>query len=158
MSAWTFEWDDAAIERLKRLKADGHSAVDIAKLLGVSKNAVIGKLYRLKTVAGPVQVARTKRSYQAKPQPSRKQKQGADRWFKMEPPPAPKPQQPNVPFTRSILELVHGQCKWPEGDRDFLFCGEPQATGHVYCAAHVERAYNKPRHGLSAHFIRTTQG
>lgn len=156
MSEWTFEWNDEAIERLRKLRAEGHSTSEIAKLFNVSKNAVIGKLYRLKTGAGHVPVVRVKRAYKAKPKP--KPKQGADKWFKMEPPPAPKLHQPNTPFTRSVLELERGQCKWPEGDRNFVFCGEPQADGQVYCAAHTERAYNKPRHGLSAHFIRTTSG
>jgi GcrA cell cycle regulator len=137
------EWDDAAIERLKQLRAEGRSASEIAELLGVSKNSIIGKLYRLKVKPAPVAQPKPKPKAQRQPRP---RKPSADKWFKMEPPPAPSPSRPNVPFTRSILELGPGQCKWPQGDYDFVFCGEPQAAGSVYCSEHTERAYNGPHH------------
>jgi GcrA cell cycle regulator len=153
LSAWTFEWNDEAIERLRKLRAAGFSTAEIGKTFGVSKNAIIGKLYRLKTGGDTARVVRTKRAYKAKP----KTKQGADKWFKMEPlPPPPKPQA-NVPFTKSVLELGPRMCKWPQGDRNFLFCGEPQEPGNVYCPDHVAIAYNHKGSPLAA-TRRATQG
>lgn len=45
-------WDDATIEQLKALWAQGHSATDIGhRMGGVSKDAIIGKVHRLKLPA-----------------------------------------------------------------------------------------------------------
>lgn len=45
---------------------------------------------------------------------------------------------------RPLHDLEQHDCKWPLGDGPFTFCGQPAATGRVYCAAHVALAY-KPR-------------
>ena len=38
-----FDWNDAAISRLKALWAEAHSTAEIGRRMGISKNAVIGK-------------------------------------------------------------------------------------------------------------------
>ncbi len=46
-------WTEAQIADLKRLWTAGHSTSQIGTILGVSKNAVIGKAHRLKLPARP---------------------------------------------------------------------------------------------------------
>ncbi|SDF88190.1 GcrA cell cycle regulator [Limimonas halophila] len=46
-------WTDERIDELTRLWQAGHSASDIGKRLGVSKNAVVGKAHRLKLPSRP---------------------------------------------------------------------------------------------------------
>jgi GcrA cell cycle regulator len=46
-------WTDERIQELSRLWQAGHSASEIGKLLGVSKNAVVGKAHRLKLPSRP---------------------------------------------------------------------------------------------------------
>jgi len=41
-------WTEARVARLRQLDALGHSASEIAEALGTTKNAVIGKLWRLR--------------------------------------------------------------------------------------------------------------
>lgn len=42
-----YDWNDAAIQRLRDLWADGHSTAEIGRRMGVSKNAIVGKAHRL---------------------------------------------------------------------------------------------------------------
>ena len=42
-----FEWTNAAIATLCRLWGEGHSASEIGRRMGISKNAVVGKAHRL---------------------------------------------------------------------------------------------------------------
>ena len=46
-------WTEAQIADLKRLWTAGHSTSQIGTILGVSKNAVIGKAHRIKLPARP---------------------------------------------------------------------------------------------------------
>ncbi len=51
-------WTSERIEELKQLWEAGHSASEIGKKLGVSKNAVVGKAHRLKLAARPSPIKR----------------------------------------------------------------------------------------------------
>lgn len=51
-------WTPERIDELKRLWDAGHSASEIGKQLGVSKNAVVGKAHRLKLAARPSPIKR----------------------------------------------------------------------------------------------------
>jgi GcrA cell cycle regulator len=46
-------WTDERIQELTRLWQEGHSASEIGRRLGVSKNAVVGKAHRLKLPSRP---------------------------------------------------------------------------------------------------------
>jgi len=63
-------WTEAKVERLAGLVAAGGSAAKIAEALGCSRNAVIGKLLRLKGEAGRL-TKRPSRPPAAAPQGSR---------------------------------------------------------------------------------------
>lgn len=65
------------------------------------------------------------------------------------PPPPPPPAPPAVTIHDIADSLVHGACRWFEGDpliirRDpgsVRYCGEPAVAGKSYCAAHAKVAF-----------------
>jgi GcrA cell cycle regulator len=158
-------WTDERVELLRKLWAEGLSASQIAAQLGgVSRNAVIGKVHRLKLSsrgrAAPTQ-ARQKKTKPAAPKaakpaspPSRPVPQtvGATALkveFDAEPAPRPVTRTDDsvvVPISRrlKLVELSDRTCKWPNGDplnEDFHFCGTASKDGSPYCAYHARLAY-----------------
>ena len=121
----TLFWTKERIALLKQLAAEGASARAIAtRLGGVSRAAVLGKIFRL----------RLRRSARKKRPGVRPSAAGAPRT------PAPK-------RGLSLLELTNHTCRWPHGrpgSERFHFCGAPGAdleAGMPYCAVHARRAY-----------------
>lgn len=118
--AWTAE----KIKQLKKLWLKGKSTVEIGKELGISKNAVVGKVHRLELAARPSPIKReTKKSTTPKQRIIKKDL---------------KPQ--NI----TLMDLKLNSCRWPIGDPkddDFHFCGADSVTGKPYCAEHCKLAY-----------------
>ena len=118
--AWTAE----KIKQLKKLWLKGKSTIEIGKELGISKNAVVGKVHRLELAARPSPIKRTA-----------KDKSGSShRITKKE----LKPQKV------TLLDLKLNSCRWPIGDPkddDFHFCGADTVTGKPYCSEHCKIAY-----------------
>jgi GcrA cell cycle regulator len=61
-------WDDATIEALRQLWAEGVSAKDIGYRLSFSKNAVVGKAHRLELDARPYPIKRAGAAKTPKPE------------------------------------------------------------------------------------------
>ncbi len=123
-------WTDERISDLVRLWDAGHSASHIGKVLGVTKNAVIGKAHRLKLPARPSPIRRTP---------------GGPRLPKPAPVAKRVPKIPVRPVFRAT-RARHGApaCLWPIGDpseADFHFCGGETVPGKPYCLEHCARAY-----------------
>ena len=145
-NAWCFDWSDAAIERLKALWAEGFSASECGKRMGVSRNSVIGKIHRLglsglhrrPRAPGP---RRRRSDYGTRrgprTAPARLLETGEQQLSRPEPPSPPGRQ-----YWRTLLDLKVGECRWPEGDSDYTFCGAPQAAGS-YCGKHHALAHNR---------------
>jgi GcrA cell cycle regulator len=140
-------WTDDRIERLGALWAEGLSASEIAaRLGGLTRNAVLGKLHRLGLLGGRVRSGRLS----AKPPQAPKQRrakaatQPVVRAGPAPPPRAAAPEALQLQGLVSRLELLGAHvCHWPVGDpaaEDFAFCGRPAAAG-PYCAAHAAVAY-----------------
>ncbi|MEE4212034.1 MAG: GcrA family cell cycle regulator [Parvularcula sp.] len=136
-------WTDERVEELKKLWAEGHSASQIAaRMGGVTRNAVIGKVHRL-GLSG--------RAAPAKP----KCVSNADRPAAVAAAPTPRPQPRSAlrdlpPVTdlslgkATVSSIGNDQCKWPIGDpasEDFHFCGQSTTGGKPYCAYHVQLAF-----------------
>lgn len=125
------QWTAKRINLLGRLWASGASAAAIAAQLGgLSRSAVLGKIYRLRRRAAKRATARKRR-------PRRRQ--------------ADKPSRhPSLDNGKHLLELTNTSCRWPIGRRgksEILFCGVAQADlarGMPYCAHHARRAYRIP--------------
>jgi GcrA cell cycle regulator len=156
-------WTDERVELLSRLWLDGRSASQIAAELGmgVTRNAVIGKVHRLglagrvKAVAPAAAMTRAK----AKTAP------GAPMAEERPAPASPSvvvPLRPAVPAFRdsaevalppservTIMDLRETSCRWPMGDpsnAEFRFCGAKTGIGDgPYCVAHARLAF-QPTH------------
>ena len=134
-------WTKEREEKLKELWSKGHTASQIANLIGeTTRNAVIGKAHRLNLEAR----AATKKSKppaniennnQTKPQKvGRKAKFQAlllDKNFEQENP-------------KTLEELTDETCRWPIGhppEKDFHFCGRKPLEKFPYCKLHVLYAF-----------------
>jgi GcrA cell cycle regulator len=122
-------WWGERIELLKALWRKGLSASEIGSELGVSRNAVIGKLHRIE-------------GYTPEPHRPPPRKPPPPVW---KPPPPPKRRVViNVPFLNLTLdELKRGVCHYPHGDRvPYRFCGAPVKEGSAYCRLHHRIAHH----------------
>ncbi len=163
-------WTDERVEMLKNLWAEGLSASQIAAQLGgVSRNAVIGKVHRLKlssrgraTTSQPRQKKTSRtgtvgRSGGRGPGGSRtintvvgatalQQQFVADAVAN----PVIRPAADVVvPISKrlSLIELNEKTCKWPIGDplsEEFHFCGNDSGENGPYCTYHASLAFQPP--------------
>jgi GcrA cell cycle regulator len=142
-------WTVEKLALLKELWGKGNTAAAIARQLGVSKSAVLGKIFRLRLPPAEKPLPDADFS------PAHRRK---GRRFKTpEEPTTKKSEEPAVKRGKSLLELTNETCRWPIGDpskKNFHFCGEPGADleqGIPYCERHRRRAYNScdAREGLS---------
>jgi GcrA cell cycle regulator len=158
-------WTDERVELLRKLWSEGLSASQIAAQLGgVSRNAVIGKVHRLKLSSRG----------RATPAPSRQKKPTHGGGTMRSAPRAPsrpittsigatalqvefdaEPQLRHmprpvedvvVPISRrlKLIELTEHTCKWPNGDplaEDFNFCGNDSLDSGPYCTYHSRIAF-----------------
>ena len=146
-------WTDDRVETLKKLWAEGLSASQIAREMGegVTRNAIIGKVHRLK-LSGRATPSRPPRP-RAKPAPKARvaakspsvqtrQQPSANPAPPVAPPLEPKPL-PSGEYA-TVLTLTNHICKWPIGDPatpEFRFCGRRSRTGSPYCDTHAAQAY-----------------
>lgn len=139
-------WTDDAVETLTRLwRAGDLSAAMIARRLGVTRNAVLGKIHRLGLSA-----TRATRSTPRAPPRAPPARPRRPRRVSLPPPtPAPQPAalmalaQSGPGLVARLEDLPRGACHWPLGDpqaADFLFCGRRAEVG-PYCPAHAGLAY-----------------
>jgi GcrA cell cycle regulator len=160
-------WTDERVELLRKLWADGLSASQIAAQLGgVSRNAVIGKVHRLKlsargrATAAPVRQKKaaststgTKVASRAasvtRPMPTSIGATALQTMFEAEPV-ARQVLRPVenvvVPISRrlTLIQLSERTCKWPNGDpltEDFNFCGNDAQESGPYCTYHSRIAF-----------------
>ena len=166
------DWTDRKVEKLRDLWDQGLSTAEIGKKLGVSKNAVVGKVHRLGLEGRAPQAAKAPAPASAKaknppPRPAPGKKKT---------PPAPPvasrsvrvPMKPHAPKTAvpervkapqksaapaaakpksgvPLVDLVSDQCCWPAdgGEGEAqLFCGKKVFKSKPYCLEHCILAYN----------------
>jgi GcrA cell cycle regulator len=143
-------WTNERIEQLKTLWADGRSASAIATELGlVTRNAVIGKVYRLGLAGRPTTSSgrqAPRRSATAR-RPRRRVPLASNRPRPVTPDKvasalAELGPAPQIPIT--IATLTADTCRWPEGDPNipgFHFCGRQKSPSVPYCEPHAAIAY-----------------
>jgi GcrA cell cycle regulator len=141
-------WTDARLERLKAGFEAGLSCREIAADIGVSRNAVIGKLSRLNlTREKSIEARRSTR----KDDPKGKRPRSVPRvQYQMlrkiyaEAQPATDDEIIHSETRCSLLELSAEKCRWPistPGAEDFCFCGNTPVDGLPYCPGHTRLAY-----------------
>ncbi len=168
MSANCATWTSERIELLKRCLHAGLSCGQTAREIGVTRNAVIGKMNRLglsrpkDLIARQLEQRRTAKL--ARPKASRTwhprrtlmnvfaQHETLKTAF-----PGPQTPAEDIPIHNgrgcTLLELSRGKCRWPistPGAEDFCFCGNEPAKGLPYCARHARIAYRSPGRGRSS--------
>lgn len=148
-------WNDEKIATLCREWAAGTSTVEIGRLIGLGKNAVVGKAFRLdlpprENPIFPDKDGSPKRVRKLGKRGPYKKIVGPERPLKplpklVEPPPAPKPRivapppPPPPPAPEPPRRGKITECSWPCGTpktRDFHYCDEPSEPGRPYCAKH----------------------
>ncbi|MDA0228730.1 MAG: global cell cycle regulator GcrA-like protein [Proteobacteria bacterium] len=122
MSIWTPE----RIAEVTRLWSEGLTTAEIGKIVGITKNAVVGKAHRL--------------GLPARPSPIRRQGVGSSAVA------APRPvAKVLVKLVRQIALSTSGACcKWPfghPGEENYHFCGNPALANKPYCPEHYQIAY-----------------
>ncbi|MGU3404505.1 GcrA family cell cycle regulator [Methylobacterium brachiatum] len=131
------DWTEDRIEAFGRLWDDGLSTRMIAAALGITKNAVVGKAYRLGF---------------ARRRPSNR------------PGSAPRPEGAKRVVSKApehpILALTPDTCHWPLGDpktKDFRFCLGAVERGRSYCATHAAQS-SRGRERVGRNDVRPTAG
>ena len=149
-------WTHERVELLKKLWSDGLSASPIAaELGGITRNAVIGKVHRLRlsgraksksTVASHQRKARSSSHMQRMSRASINGNTALAHAYDYDAEATPQSIENIIPIgqRRSLVDLAEQTCHWPIGDpgsSDFIFCGGNTVTGQPYCAYHCRIAY-----------------
>jgi len=143
-------WTSERIEQLRSCVESGMTCSQIAAAIGVSRNAVIGKIHRLGLSSGRPAGAGSRANC------------------------PPRVRHPRGPTQRRLLRLAYArapldeilsnmvvisthpcslididahQCRSPIGDpasTNFLFCGNDAIAGFTYCVGHARMAYRAP--------------
>ncbi len=139
-------WTAERVELLKRHFQAGFSCSRIAREIGVSRNAVIGKIFRLQ-LSRPKSVRERCPEREAGPTVRRPRTFGQHRILMVLRAKA-QPEADGVPIHNghccSLLELSNEKCHWPisiPGVTEFRFCGNKSVDGLPYCEGHARIAY-----------------
>jgi GcrA cell cycle regulator len=140
-------WTPERIEQLRNCVTSGLSCSQIAAEIGVTRNAVIGKIHRLGLSPGRPAAAPA-RSCPPRARPPRRQ---FLRVMFAQAPSLASDEAATVAIEStqrcSLTELAQGKCRWPIGDpcaADFAFCGNEAVAGFSYCSGHARMAYRVP--------------
>ena len=141
-------WDDNNVSKLRELWDQGLPTAQIGKLLGFTKNAVVGKAHRIGLERRPSPIRRSA------VKPDRKKARSPIipklnfEVKKDEVKENPVHQQTFQPLVKNLFtKSVKRGCEWPEGhpdESDFKFCGKERFEDKPYCIDHCAVAYVIP--------------
>jgi len=141
-------WNEINVARLKELWDQGLPTAQIGKLLGFTKNAVVGKAHRIGLERRPSPIRRTA------VKPDRKKARSPIvpklnfEVAKEETKETPIVQQTFQPVVKNLFKNnIKRGCEWPEGhpdEPDFKFCGQERFEDKPYCLNHCAVAYVIP--------------
>ncbi len=141
-------WTAERVELLKSRFEAGLSCREIAGDIGVSRNAVIGKLSRLNLTREESgdrrRPARKDAAKGHRPRSVPKLRSRMLLALYAESQPAAGDEPIHNGNCCSLLELSEERCRWPistPGAEDFCFCGNTPVEGLPYCAGHTRLAY-----------------
>ncbi|OHB26332.1 MAG: hypothetical protein A2790_20265 [Phenylobacterium sp. RIFCSPHIGHO2_01_FULL_69_31] len=130
------------VQSLRELWGAGLTAAAVALQLGVSRNAVLGKVHRLGLEPRrkgrprtPRRAVRRRPAPKPRPEPKLRSKRFVEAADAV-----------GGPLVARLEDLAPRTCHWPFGDPqdpDFGFCGRPSAGG-CYCPPHVARSRAEP--------------
>jgi len=142
-------WSEAQDATILRLQSEGYSAAETGKAVGVTRNAVIGRLYRLRAHGQGLPARVHSPREEPKPKPAQ-----APRFPKDKPATAKAERKPwreamleafsPLPDSQPVLWSQRGRaaCAWPVGGdgEGLISCAMP-TDGRSYCAHHHALAY-----------------
>lgn len=143
-------WTEERIQLLKQHFEAGLTCREIAAELGVSRNAVIGKISRLALIrdngGDTRRVMRADGKDGVRTRPVPKLRRRILKAIQIAPAPEPVIEETVVAVANgcSLFELSKERCRWPistPGADDFCFCGSRPVEGLPYCAGHTRMAY-----------------
>jgi len=149
-------WNPERVAQLRAFIGAGMTCSQIAAEIGVTRNAVIGKIHRLGLGPGRPAAAPGRA---CPPRLRRPRLPSQRRMLRLISADAPLDldDQPNpsglveCAQSCSLLDLEQGKCRWPVAERtggdksaDFIFCGNQTVDGFSYCAGHARMAYRSP--------------
>ncbi len=140
-------WDDSNVTKLRELWDQGLPTAQIGKLLGFTKNAVVGKAHRIGLERRPSPIRRTavkpdrkKARSPVMPRLNFEVKQGETKQNNEE--------SSFQPVVKNLFNLSTKRgCEWPQGhpdESDFHFCGKDRFEDKPYCLDHCAVAYVIP--------------
>lgn len=142
-------WSRERIEQLKHCFHAGLTCSQIAREIGVTRNAVIGKMNRM-----GLSQPRERRQTQRTAKPARAGSKTRWRPFsvidqhKLLRDAFPPARVEDVPIHNgrgcTLLELAQDRCRWPINDpgaANFCYCGNEASRDLPYCAGHARLAY-----------------
>ncbi|MDB4860122.1 GcrA family cell cycle regulator [Alphaproteobacteria bacterium] len=136
-------WNESNVARLKELWDQGLPTAQIGKLLGFTKNAVVGKAHRIGLERRPSPIRRTA----AKPD-RKKARSPIVPTLKFEDVKEVPKEQTFLPTVKNLFtNQTKRGCEWPEGhpdESDFKFCGKERFDDKPYCIDHCAVAYVIP--------------
>ena len=140
-------WDENNVTKLRELWDQGLPTAQIGKLLGFTKNAVVGKAHRIGLERRPSPIRRTaikpdrkkarspvmpKLNFESKNEELNKNKET----YQFQ------------PMVKNLLNpSIKRGCEWPQGhpdEADFHFCGKERFEDKPYCLDHCAVAYVIP--------------
>lgn len=132
-------WSTEELVTLKRLVDEGQSMGAIAKVVGRSRNAVIGRIHRSGFHLGKPVLVRVKR--EPKPVKLKTIRLRPKTDGRKEPPRiirnAPEPNALNL----ELVDIPENGCHWPVNNGGpYLFCGQMKTGKGPYCDHHTARA------------------
>ena len=144
MSSETQTWTTQRVDQLRRFVEAGFSCGQIAGEIGLTRNAVIGKIHRLGLWRRIDPALRAK----ARPRraPAFSQHRTLQVVFAAAASASTTAADQAIDSAKrcSLLELAEGKCRWPINDpgaNDFCFCGNDAIGGLSYCVGHARLAY-----------------
>jgi GcrA cell cycle regulator len=142
-------WTDDRVAALRQMHADGWTFSQIGRELGTTRNAVIGRAWRLHLRARLTPEILELRRQRAK---LRRTKPYQPRELVREDRPKriPKPEHCDLPVTQpsdpvSLIDLKFHHCRWPcvGWGINVVFCGDHRTGEGPYCGRHAEVARSK---------------
>jgi len=143
-------WSSERIDQLKRCFQAGLSSSQIAREMGVTRNAVIGKMNRL-GLSRPKDALAKHQDHKRAAKLARPRRMRLNIFAQRVMLTTAYPDQllgEAIPIHEgrgcTLLELGHGKCRWPidgPGADDVFYCGNEPLPGLPYCAGHARIAY-----------------
>ena len=140
-------WNDDNVSRLKELWDQGLPTAQIGKLLGFTKNAVVGKAHRIGLERRPSPIRRTavkpdRKKARSPVMPKLNFENNKDLVKDNFTASSFKPVEKNL-----IVSSIKRGCEWPLGhpdEPDFHFCNKERFEDKPYCLDHCAIAYVVP--------------